>query len=573
MRKRMFIAIVSAWLVTPVSAAELELFVTDYNDDPAPSQTPLVARPVTYVAPQQVTVRTADGKPVTYDSPTKVAIQSRAAGDPRAARLFASRGEYEPFSFLLRPLENLTEVFITAGALTGPAGTIPADCVTLRSVEGFHGGGRQILMRLGHAWNMPAYSTEYFWYTVHVPETTAAGIYRGTVTVTSQQRPVGTIAVNLEVLPIRLEDPPFALGFNYSRPEDPQTLPKHLADMREHGMTTVAPLYEFHLPIHDEDTSQLGEFIEAYRRAAFPAPLYFATPMGLQVSDLAGYGDETSKRWQQKYLQVMRRLYAETQKHDVPVLMSIGDELTNKGVEGVGIAERLARFVWEELPEIATTSDMNGYREVLAMAPYLNVATFNNGWDGIDHHNQGRRLINKDFVLQLQRDTGAIPWFVNAGSGRFPFGFFFWKMTKYGVRGKVEWYYNLRNESGSLVRDTGAGIDPTLDYERSREGIDDLKYLCRLESLIAAARKSGQAAAERAEAEALIERIAAGIQDDWTAYSAGAARFPPDGFAVMDPDKAAGLGSLDVIRRAVADCIVRLSVRIAVSRSSSDSRS
>jgi len=550
--------VVLAWLVTPVPAAELELFVTDYNEDPAPTQAPLVARPVTYVDAQQVTVRTSDGKTIAYDAPAKVAIQSRAAGDPRAARLFASRGEYEPFSFLLRPLENLTDVFIKAGALTGPGGTIPADCVTVRSVEGFHGGGRQILMRLGHPWNMSAYSTEYFWYMVRVPDTAAPGTYRGTVTVTSQQRPVGTIAVNLDVLPLRLKDPPFALGFNYSRPENAQTLPKHLADMREHGMTTVAPLYEFHLPIHDDDTSQLGEFIEVYRRAGFPAPLYFATPMGLQVSDLAGYGDETSKRWQQKYLQVMRRLHAETLKHDVPVLMSIGDELTNKGIEGVGIAERLARFVWEELPEIATTSDMNGYREVMAMAPYLNVATFNNGWDGIDHHNGGRRLINRDFILQLQRQTGAIPWFVNGGSGRFPIGFFFWKMTKHGVRGKVEWYYNLRNESGSLVRDTDAGIEPTLDYERSREGVDDLKYLCGLESLIAQARKTGRASADCAAAEALVGRIAAGIQDDWTAYSAGAARFPPDGFAVTDPDKAAGLGSLDAIRRAVADAAVRL---------------
>ena len=88
------------------------------------------------------------------------------------------------------------------------------------------------------------------------------------------------------------------------------------------------------------------------------------------------------------------------------------------------------------------------------MAPYLNVATFNNGWDGIDHHNQGRQLINSNFLREVQQ-TAAIPWFVNAGSDRFPFGLFFWKMTKYGVRGKVEWYYNLRNEKGSLVRTDG----------------------------------------------------------------------------------------------------------------------
>ena len=323
-------------------------------------------------------------------------------------------------------------------------------------------------------------------------------------------------------------------------------------------MTCVAPLYDWHLPVHDTDTSELGRFIRAYRAAGFGGVLYFAAPMNLQLSALAGYGSETSKRWQQKYIQVMRLLHGETLRHDTPVLMSIGDELTNKGIEGVQIAERLARFVWEELPEIATTSDMNGYREVMAMAPYLNVATFNNGWDGIDHHNGGRHLLNRDFIMHLRAKTGAIPWFVNASSGRFPFGLFFWKMSKYGVRGKVEWYYNLRNERGSLVRTDGAKVWPTLDYERSREGIDDLKYLCALEALIAQSAGSAKARAERAEAEALLKRIAAGIADDWTAYRSGGRSFGADGFAVLSAEKAAAMVPLDTVRRAVADRILAL---------------
>jgi len=55
-------------------------------------------------------------------------------------------------------------------------------------------------------------------------------------------------------------------------------------------------------------------------------------------------------------------------------------------------------------------------------------------------------------------------------------------MTQYGARGKVEWYYNLgKNERGSMVHFDGRNIHPTMDYERSREGIDDLKYLYKLE--------------------------------------------------------------------------------------------
>jgi hypothetical protein len=552
--------LLALWILGPAwaAAAEMDLFVTDYLENPTRDQEPLAARPLSYANPREVTLKTSDGRTVTYSTPRKVTVAQEAAGDPREVKIFASFGEFEPFSFLLRPKENLEEVVIRASDLKGPAGTIKADRIAVTSVEGFHEGGRNILMPLGRTWNMSAHTTEFFWCTVHVPEDARPGAYSGKVVVTSKDQPAGAISVTLEVLPIRLEDPPYALGLNYSNPKDPKALDAHLADMRRHGMTTVAPLYEFHLPVQDKDTSELGDFIGRYKKAGFPATLYFASPMGLQLSDLAGYGAETDKRWQQKYIQVMRLLHAETQRHDVPVLMSIGDELTNKGIEGVGIAGRLARFVWEELPEVATTSDMNGYREVMAMAPYLNVATFNNGWDGIDHHNQGRQLINKAFLLELQRQTGAIPWLVNADSDRFPFGFFFWKMARWGLRGKVEWYYNLRNERGSLVRTDGAKVYPTLDYERSREGIDDLKYLCKLEKLIAKAKGSKKAEAQRREAEALLAKIAAGIEDDWTAYRQGGARFPADGFEVMSPEKAAGMGRFDAVRRTVADAIVAM---------------
>ncbi|HPD14717.1 MAG TPA: DUF6067 family protein [Planctomycetota bacterium] len=557
MRTRRFLCLL-LFAARVAGGAELDLFVTDYNLDPKADQRPLAARPVTYGSPQEVTIKAADGRAVTFKAPAAVTVQRTSAGGEREARLFAALGEYEPFSFLLRPRQALEEVFITSSDLQGPAGAIPASHVSVTSVEHFLGEGRDILMPLGKPWNMAAHSTEFFWCTVQVPEDAKAGTYQGKVTVTSKGQPVGAIAVTLEVLPIRLADPPFALGYNYSSPKDDEALNAHLADMRRHGMTCVAPLYEFHLPVNDADTSELGKFIEAYKRAGFPAPLYFATPMELQLTTLAGYGAETSKRWQQKFLQVMRRLHAETQKHNVPVLMSIGDELTNKGIEGVKIAENLARFAWEELPEIATTSDMNGYREVMAMAPWLNVATFNNGWDGIDHHNQGRTLINQEFIEELQQKTGAIPWFVNAGTGRFPFGFFFWRMTKFGVRGKVEWYYNLRNERGSVVRTRDATVYPTLDYERSREGIDDLKYLCKLESLVAEAKRAGKGQAECARAEAVLGKIAESIRTDWSAYTSGGAKFPADGFDLLDPEKMADLGGLDALRRLLADEIVAL---------------
>ena len=39
-------------------------------------------------------------------------------------------------------------------------------------------------------------------------------------------------------------------------------------------------------------------------------------------------------------------------------------------------------------------------------------------------------LTNEGFIRQPVKETGAIPYFVSAGKGRFLFGFFFWEMSK-----------------------------------------------------------------------------------------------------------------------------------------------
>jgi hypothetical protein len=136
-------------------------------------------------------------------------------------------------------------------------------------------------------------------------------------------------------------------------------------------------------------------------------------------------------------------------------------------------------------------------------------------------------------------------------------------MTQYGVRGKVEWYYDLgKNERGSVVRIDGDNIYPTLDYERSREGIDDLKYLCTLEKLVDQARKSGKAAGQVQKAQTLLKGISDAIADDWTIYDTGT-RFSIDGFGVVDPEKAAALGQLNSTRDAVAQQILQLQAALA----------
>ena len=103
-------------------------------------------------------------------------------------------------------------------------------------------------------------------------------------------------------------------------------------------------------------------------------------------------------------------------------------------------------------------------------------------------------------------------------------------------------------------------VYPTLDYERCREGIDDLKYLCCLEDLIAQAKKANKTGPELKKAEDYVKSLSDLIADDWAAYGGGSTF---DGFAIVDPDKAASVGSLNAIRYEIAMRIVELQKAMA----------
>jgi hypothetical protein len=152
-----------------------------------------------------------------YLAPQDKAIKPLGGVRTNAAWLFAAPGEFEPVSFAIRPEERLEQVFLQATELRGPAGIIPKSNLRVQSVEGFHGGDKDILMDLGRPWDMPAYQRELFWITVHVPEDAPPGRYAGSVSITGAGQPLTRLALELEVLPFTLAEPPFALGFNYSK--------------------------------------------------------------------------------------------------------------------------------------------------------------------------------------------------------------------------------------------------------------------------------------------------------------------------------------------------------------------
>jgi hypothetical protein len=230
-----------------------------------------------------------------------------------------------------------------------------------------------------------------------------------------------------------------------------------------------------------------------------------------------------SAEFQTQYVQLVRDFLQQAQLRQwPPVIIDFGDEFTNTATEAVGadIAGRL-----HAIPGIVTAADVSGYRELELLAPEVDIAAFNNGWDGPQRINRGKRLLNRETV-DLVLGAGAIPWLVNVGMDRFSNGYWFWKMVRLGVRGKMEWIYRGYNGMPFNTFDAvplhahaaypgpdGTAI-PSLDYEWMRMGLDDLAYLFTLEQLIEGSRGEPEKAAAVAEAEAFIHGFDGIIEAD-----------------------------------------------------------
>ena len=129
--------------------------------------------------------------------------------------------------------------------------------------------------------------------------------------------------------------------------------------------------------------------------------------------------------------------------------------------------------------------------------------------------------------------------------------------------GKVECFYNLEGTGGgkgSVVKLDGVRITRTVDCESSREGIDDLKCLCELEKLVTHASKTGRGRPEADAAATFLKSLDEyeSIIPNWTVYSQGGMKWAADGMEKVGPEKAATIGSLNTLRRALGDHIIAL---------------
>lgn len=476
----------------------------------------------------------------------------RRPHQPEPLRLRATPGEYRPLTFGICPLQDLGNTRISfrwlpadpgSGMPEAPAGAAPAGGVvsyvarpTGRDDRSWSPAPDMIVP--ADSWDIRQGLTRQFWLTWHVARDMAPGRYRGQLDIRPGHGEPATLDVELEVLPFRLQRPAhLAIGMTYFSPVQYsyfgaqrfwERMAAEFADMRAHNMTAVQ-----YTGLRMDDYPRIGRAFELYRAAGFEQPVYLLESYGLTNRLLRnGIGWE-SEAFDSSYVALVRGFLQQAAARGwPPVIINFGDEFTNSASEAIGA--RLARSL-KAIPGIVTGADANGYREVQLLAPEVDVLAFNNGWDGPAGVNQGRRLLNRETV-ELVQQAGATPWLVNVGIDRFSNGYWLWKMSRLGIRGKMEWIYRGYNgmpynsfdaqplQGHAVYPGPGGTAVPSIGYELMRLGLDDLAYLHTLELALESARDvpDKQAAVERAAA--FIASLDGLIEDDMNRYRDAATR-------------------------------------------------
>ena len=133
---------------------------------------------------------------------------------------------------------------------------------------------------------MPKGQSRQFWLTVHVPDDARPGEYVGKVTVTADGAPPTRVPLRFRVFPFNLREPrDVALGMYdilWSAEATDAGFPRRrMADMRAHGMTTVAycgrldasmEIQGGRAAVKFDGTGGLEQGLDAYRDTSFPTP-------------------------------------------------------------------------------------------------------------------------------------------------------------------------------------------------------------------------------------------------------------------------------------------------------------
>jgi len=475
--------------------------------------------------------------------------------------VFASPGEYEPVTFAIYALRDLTGVRVMVSDLRSADGTqtIPQDLIdvrrarcTFKRTTHYSGPGEFMYMPTWlsqeETTNIPAQQSAWFWLDVHVPPECESGTYTGWVRVASDDEGASVLPLELEVLPVGLtEITDMCIGF-YDDVVADKFFPmeKRFADMRAFGMTSVAYVGDSGIGLSlegdqlrvDIANSGLARVMHAYQAAGFSSPLQWLAGQDIW-NWCARQADVDSERFARLYVDIHRAIRKKVQEEDWPEIIIQPED------ECASVPEKWRRAI-AKLPllkEAGFRTEMNqlfaypnaantaAREQVLPFTDVINISFSMKKCHGRPPWPEcAARVAALNKVLWTYNIDGAMSW-PQPTSYRFYTGFFFRTLAP-TCQGMYFWMY------ASVIGDPYTDLDglhadqmyyypedparglsggPSLTLVYMREGIDDLRYIQTLERLIASASRSGRPDVRQAagRAQQRLARILQSFKFTW----------------------------------------------------------
>ena len=436
----------------------------------------------------------------------------------------AAKGEFEPVTFGVHGLEDCGKIRLTGGETLKKAG-ITVDIATILSIPKRTTNytrasefvvGPSCLERTDTA-ELKKGRTKQFWITLKVPENIKEGVYRDAFRLTS--------AKGEESVPIELEVRPFALdsiGRNRTALFCMRTIfdgkfsyEDVIREMADHGLNAliiVEQLYDLmpcrydaqgKVEVDPRDPKAL-KLVRVMKECGIKSVYLVTRPL---VEDTYG-----KKHGEENFVKVVTSLMKMLEENRGPEVYFYGmDEVLSN------MSDRYKQALWEaKLLKKCGAKLFHTHlwyktarpyqKELDALSPYVDV--FCNRFNT-------RNLWYVDSWQEMQDEAarrGKEMWSYNADNAvqfsqtamkRFAYGWFF-RTVGNKTRGQSIWEYH--HIYGNPYTDLDCDhtdweyVYPanrvhkggfSLDYEATREGVDDLRYICTLENRISEAKKKG----------------------------------------------------------------------------------
>ncbi len=496
-----------------------------------------------------------------------------------ALHLTAAQDQYEPAQMGVYAVRDLSSVTVAVSDLRDDTGDVlPASAVVVRMVR-FYGASLSVRHRdrfgvvpktleIAVPIDVPRGTVRPFWITVHVPADQPGGTYNGVVHV-SHAKGSRDLPLTVEVLPLRLREPDILYGtlsinalakisHALAHPHTVlygKTIEEniHLAgadelmreaelmlrDQRAHGMNTISPwsAKEYADRQGEPYLRDLEVGMLLYRRIGFSKPMLYqmGTLLHTNKNNRAGAYRDFNPDRDLPIARAVARYYTERfAREGLPGIIFLPVEEPNlrdgisKG-DPPDIRQRIARELLEAIKE-------GGGRTGMTCTPSSAKAVGNLA----DYWIVAYRRFMPDVYAAADRAGARLAMYANSAmmgqntyAPRFLFGYFVWAN---GLKGMLPWTYpvqpnrfpvnaHTRGEGPLNVHDHFLGLDgspiPTVQWELSRMGIDDAKYLATLDVLAAAAAQSESAAARDAAAEArtFLDEVRSQVSPDVRDYA------------------------------------------------------